>query len=241
VVDTFHSYAAAFTSCVNLPRLRRLASDIRALQPDVLLTYMVHPWTPFLQRYLRDIPHVVTVHDPAAHPGIVHGLSSWWEALSARHATRAVVMSTMFVGELKSKRVPAERIDVIPHAVLSLYKSDSGDGKTQRNPNLVLFFGRITTYKGLDILLRAFLQVISHVPAAELEVVGEGDISPYLRLLAESDRVRVVNRWVADEDVGDFFRRAAIVVLPYTSATQSGVAAIAAAFGVPVVASRVGA
>ncbi len=52
--------------------------------------------------------------------------------------------------------------------------------------------------------------------------------------------MEIVNRWVADEDVPGLFEQADMVVLPYTSASQSGVLAIAAAFSLLVVASRVG-
>jgi glycosyltransferase involved in cell wall biosynthesis len=52
--------------------------------------------------------------------------------------------------------------------------------------------------------------------------------------------VEVVNRWIAEDEIGDLFMRSDLIVLPYTSASQSGVIPIAAAFGLPVVATREG-
>jgi glycosyltransferase involved in cell wall biosynthesis len=53
--------------------------------------------------------------------------------------------------------------------------------------------------------------------------------------------VRVVNRWIDDTEVAPFFQQAAVAVLPYTTASQSGVIPLAATFRVPVIATTVGA
>jgi glycosyltransferase involved in cell wall biosynthesis len=106
-------------------------------------------------------------------------------------------------------------------------------------PPTLLFFGRITAYKGLEVLLQAFQQVHqSH--AAHLLIVGEGDIRPYQLILQQIPDIEVVNRWVAESEIPAFFQRATLVVLPYTSASQSGVLPVAANFGLPVIASRAG-
>src|SRR5690349_14835167 len=62
--STFSSDSGAAASLLFQSRLRSLAASIAQKQPDVIVYPMVHPWTPFLQRYLRRIPHVITVHDP---------------------------------------------------------------------------------------------------------------------------------------------------------------------------------
>ena len=59
-------------------------------------------------------------------------------------------------------------------------------------------------------------------------------------LIAETKNVSIVNRWVDDAEVPAIFRAADIVMIPYTSASQSGVIALAATFGCPVIATRVG-
>src|SRR5262249_32680118 len=87
-VETFETNVQALMSCCNGARLRQLAESIAAQSPDVILYPMVHPWTPSLQGELQHIPHVVTVHDPAAHPGFLHAASSLWEAVSAQRSTR---------------------------------------------------------------------------------------------------------------------------------------------------------
>jgi glycosyltransferase involved in cell wall biosynthesis len=105
----------------------------------------------------------------------------------------------------------------------------------------ILFFGRITPYKGLDVLIRAFRRSLERRPDLNLKIVGEGNIRPYRRLLEGLSNVTIVNRWVADAEIPRLFQAADIVIVPYVSASQSGVIALAANFGRPVIATRVGA
>ena len=104
---------------------------------------------------------------------------------------------------------------------------------------VVLFFGYVSHYKGVDVLLRAFAQV----EGAELWIVGlpRVDVAE-LEALARSarGRVRFVSRFVEDDELPAFFRRADLVVLPYREIDQSGVLYTALAFGRPMVVTRVG-
>jgi glycosyltransferase involved in cell wall biosynthesis len=239
---TFSSDSGALLSLMFQSKLRALAASIAQKNPDVIVYPMVHPWTPFLQRYLRRIPHVITVHDATPHPGLKHFASSFWERMSARRAARCVVMSERFVKSLTERGIPAAKIDVIPHGIFSFY----GTQESQRTAadsavKSILFFGRITAYKGLEVLLQAFEIIEGRRKNVRLDVVGAGDLKPYSRFLDKTRNVRVVNRWVGDSEVGPYFQQAALAVLPYTTASQSGVIPLAASFRVPVVATTVGA
>jgi glycosyltransferase involved in cell wall biosynthesis len=104
---------------------------------------------------------------------------------------------------------------------------------------VVLFFGLLRPYKGLDVLLDAFREV----EGAELWIVGNPrmDVGP-LRAAAAAcrGRVRFVTRFVEDAEVAPIFRRADLVVLPYRDAEHSGVLYTGLAFGKPLVLSAVG-
>jgi glycosyltransferase involved in cell wall biosynthesis len=104
---------------------------------------------------------------------------------------------------------------------------------------VVLFFGLLRPYKGLDTLLDAF----RGIDGAELWVVGNPrmDVGPLRRLASEArGRVRFVTRFVADAEMPAIFRRADLVVLPYHDAEHSGVLYTGLAFGKPLVLSAVG-
>ncbi len=102
---------------------------------------------------------------------------------------------------------------------------------------VVLFFGLLRPYKGLDVLLDAWRAAELD---AELWIVGmpRMDVGP-LRAAAPPG-VRWVSRFVADDEVAAYFRRADLVVLPYREIDQSGVLFTALAFGAPLVLSAVG-
>jgi glycosyltransferase involved in cell wall biosynthesis len=104
---------------------------------------------------------------------------------------------------------------------------------------VILFFGLLRPYKGLDTLLEAFRRV----EGAELWIAGNPrmDLAPLHALAAEAPgRVRLLARFVEDAEIPALMRRADIVVLPYRDAEHSGVLYAALAFGKPLVLSAVG-
>lgn len=143
--------------------------------------------------------------------------------------------------------LPAERIHVIPHGALD-YLTRLPErplppelGDPGERP-VILSFGLIRPYKGVDVLLRAFAQL--EADAAELWVVGRPlgmDVAELERLAAAAPgRVRLLTRFVPDADVPAIFQRADVVALPYREVDQSGVLYTALAFGKAIVASAVG-
>ncbi len=107
---------------------------------------------------------------------------------------------------------------------------------------VVLFFGYVRRYKGLDTLLDAWPSVRARRPAT-LVVAGEfyEDPAPYrARAAAGGSSVRLLERYLDDAEVEAVFRAADVVVLPYRAATQSGVTHVAYALGVPVITTDVG-
>jgi glycosyltransferase involved in cell wall biosynthesis len=114
-----------------------------------------------------------------------------------------------------------------------------------KEDNVVLFFGYVRKYKGLNVLLEAFPGILKSNPNTKLLIVGEfyDSADKYYQqidILGIRDKVKVVQKFVPNEDVGKYYSVADIVVLPYLTATQSGVLNIAYGFGKPVVVSDVG-
>lgn len=140
--------------------------------------------------------------------------------------------------------VDGERVHVIPHGAFDyLTKLEREDPlppefEAVEGP-VILFFGLIRPYKGVDVLIDAFAEV----PDAELWVVGmpHVDMEP-LRALARRapGRVRFLPRFLPESAIPAFFRRADVVALPYTEIDQSGVLYTALAFGKAMVLSSVG-
>ncbi len=110
---------------------------------------------------------------------------------------------------------------------------------------VVLFFGTIRPYKGLEDLIGAFRRIRDDVPDAWLVIAGcpFESFQRYENAIAEADlggRTVLHLRYHPVADIAKFFRAADVVALPYRSASQSAIAQLAFAFGKPVVATRVG-
>lgn len=144
-------------------------------------------------------------------------------------------------------RVPAAKVHVIPHGAfthLTAHDPVPLPAELRATPAerpVVLLFGLIRPYKGLDVLLDAWRALsAAGDPGADLWVVGlpKYDISALRRAAPPS--VRFVDRFVSDPETAAVFRRADAVVLPYREIDQSGVLFTALAFGRPMVLSDVG-
>ncbi len=113
----------------------------------------------------------------------------------------------------------------------------------QPDAEVAVFFGYVRRYKGLDTLLEAWPLVRSR-RAATLLVAGDfyEDPAPYRALAAAAgpEAVRLREEYLPDAEVEALFKAADVVVLPYRSATQSGVTHVAYALGVPVITTDVG-
>jgi glycosyltransferase involved in cell wall biosynthesis len=133
-----------------------------------------------------------------------------------------------------------ERVYVIPHGAFShlaaLPPGPLPPELDDPTPPVVLYFGLIRPYKGLDVLLDAW----RGVEGAELWIVGRPRFDIAALRAGAGPSVRWVPRFVSDGELAACFRRADLVVLPYREIEQSGVLATALAFGSPLLASDVG-
>ncbi len=138
--------------------------------------------------------------------------------------------------------VPPRKVAVIPHGAFTHLLDVPGlralpaDLAAVEKP-VVLFFGLLRPYKGLDVLLDAWRAADLD---AELWIVGMPRMDTAPLRAAAPPKVRWVSRFVADDEVAAYFRRADLVVLPYREIDQSGVLFTALAFGAPLVLSAVG-
>ena len=106
----------------------------------------------------------------------------------------------------------------------------------------ILFFGLIRKYKGLDILLEAFRKLPEDY---QLIIAGEpyGSFEPYQKIidsLPGKDRIVKELKYIKDSEVSDYFSAADLAVLPYRSATQSGISSVSYHFEVPMIVTDVG-
>lgn len=143
---------------------------------------------------------------------------------------------------------PDARFLYHPHPIYSHFGTPTNKLEARQRLNIppdrkvMIFFGFIRKYKGLDIVLEA----MQHLPDNYyLIVAGEvyGGFDDYQQIIDKHNlahRVQLHVRYVSDNEVPDLFCASDICVLPYRSATQSGVIPIAYHFEIPVVVTDVG-
>ncbi len=211
-------------------------------------------------------PLLITAHDVMPHEPLPLQLTA--QRLLYRHLDAVVVHShhgrDRLVHELQ---VPAERVHVIPHGIFehlrggrALAEGESAARQRSggRRGPVVLLFGLLRPYKGIDVLLAAWRMLseqermggelwIAGMPRMDLHPfqlqrgahwLGQGPPPPTEPPPPEG--VRIAPRFIGDDELALWFEAADIVVLPYLEADQSGVLSTALAFGKPLLLTDVG-
>jgi len=113
-----------------------------------------------------------------------------------------------------------------------------------RNNKYILFFGLIRDYKGVDMLIKAMPALVKKNPTLKLLVVGENYVSndKYLNLINDlklSNHIILINKFIQTEMVKYWFSVPEYVILPYQSASQSGIIPLSYHFDLPVICSNI--
>jgi glycosyltransferase involved in cell wall biosynthesis len=229
-------------------------SKLKSFKPDVVLLSW---WTPFfgpcfwtlsfLMRRFARVPVVYVCHNVLPHERRI--VDKPLTKLALGESDFLVLLSEQSEDELKEVSPGAEHATLY-HPRYSFFlrpelTREQARAKLKLDGRTLLFFGYVRPYKGLSVLLDALGLYGREDPGARLLVVGEfyEDRRPYeeqIERLGLADRVTLVDRYVSDEEVADFFSACDLLVLPYLSSTQSGVIQIAQSFGLPVVTTNVG-
>ena len=238
-VKTYNGMLSFIISSLKIFQFLKIRKKIKEFNPDIIYYPFFHPWLLFLNRLLPKIPKVYTCHDPVLHAGENNIITSFLQNKIIRESSRVIILSEIFKEKLLERGVKEENIDVVPHGIFDYYWQYDHNLKRTSHPPTLLFFGRITPYKGLENLLIAFLDIKKKINQVRLLIVGEGDLTPYRKYL-DQEGIAVFNQWIPEADVANYFENVDLVVCPYTTATQSGVIPIAYAAKLPVIATNVG-
>jgi len=236
-------------SLANINLLRRMSQIIKSRDIDV-----VHflgddvSWLNFLPFMIGGRPITITIHDANTHPGDTE--SSILPKFAVEHfyqrGTRLIVHGES-IRKALAKRCgrSTDVIDLVPHVAMHRYKQvgerEGLEATTDRESRRLLFFGRVMAYKGLpDLLAAANLVKQKTVPSLKVVVAGRGPALDDVRSQLEAGHIELFDQFVPDEVVAQLFLDTELVVLPYLEASQSGILAIASAFGKPVLVTDVG-
>lgn len=240
-VKTHPSYIRMGLKMLNPFTYYNLVKIINKEKPDVIHILFEDILLGTTVLFLKNkYPIVYTDHDPSFHEGerffskLNHGLAK----TITRKSDAIIVHGKRMKEILISANVSKDNIFCIPHGEYSYYTQwEKPEVKEEKS---VLFFGRIEEYKGIQYLIKAEPLITASVPKSKIIVAGSGDFEQYRKIITNIDNFEIHNRFIPDEEVADFFKRASVVVLPYVDGTQTGVIPIAYSFKKPVVVTDVG-
>ncbi len=229
------------------------ADKIKKLHPDAVIVQWWHPYFApcywILAGLLRKIPLIFTCHNVFPHERFP--LDRFLTKLVLKRADGYIVQSHLDEQDLLTIKADANYV-VTPHPTYNAFKMKNIGKEEARqliqlkcDVPMLLFFGFIREYKGLKYLLDAVLQIKKKMPDIMLWIVGDfgEDKEQYLEQIEKNniiDNVCLVEGYVPDQEVEKYFAASDLVVLPYVSATQSGIVQIAYGFEKPVVVTDVG-
>lgn len=226
------------------------ASKIKGFEPDILLmkywmSYMA-PSLGTVAKRVKSDSKVITILDNV----IPHEKRFFDEAFTKyflRQNHGFVVMSDSVKNDLL-RLSPDAKYVFHPHPLYDHFgkKADAEDAKRKLNipagKKVILFFGFIRDYKGLDLLIEAVSKLNDdYVLVIAGEVYGSFDkYAGQIEKLGLKDKISLHVRYISDDEVPLFFSSADVCVLPYKSATQSGITSIAYHFDLPMIATDTG-
>jgi len=243
-VDTFESNLGALARPWKILQIRRTISDIVARKRiEVVIDVMPHIWSSFVASAVQaaGARYVAVVHDADVHPGDHRTWSAKYLLDRAvTKADRVLTLSAAVARRLTERRmVSGERISTLFHPDVSYGERCLRSPPSPGEPIRLVFLGRIMPYKGLGLFLETVDLLRADGISVAIGVFGEGALGKLGTRLRDGE-AEVINRWLSPHEISAILAHCHAVVLAHMEASQSGVAAMALAAGVPVIATPVG-
>jgi len=231
-----------------------LAGKINKDKPDLVILQWLHPYfAPCYSVLERCISRKIKIAYNC-HNALPHERFPLDKALTKFTLKRAdlVIAHSNSDAEVLKKMMPKQNIQVNPHPAYNFFKIQDmtkEEGRKQlslkEDDKVLLFFGLVREYKGLKHLLNAMPDIVKKYPEVELLIAGDfgGGRDKYdemINNLQIGDYIQIHDGHIPIPDVEKFFAACDLVVLPYESATQSGVIQASYGFEKPVLATNVG-
>lgn len=241
-------------SSINPFSWRKTAYKIIDIEPDLVLFRF---WLPFFAPAFSGVAKKIRKYSDATIMVICDNIIPHEERLLDTRLTKRffgfidsfIVLSKKVENELLSF-IPEAKYKYSPHPIYSIFNNTLSKEQAKAELKLatkkvLLFFGLIREYKGLDILINAMEKIKTELEDYTLLIVGEcyENENKYTELIKKAgitDNVKCHYSFIPDNEVGKYFSAADVVVLPYKTASQSGIVQIAYHFDTPVIVSNVG-
>ena len=217
----------------NVFELMKIVKKINSLDVEYVYFESEHMWNALIMLLInKKFKKVEVIHDVIPHSDSKG--KNLANKVTCRLADYVLIRNEKYKDELiKRYKVLPKNVIVMP---LWRYYPELNIDKNQ---DYFLFFGRIRKYKGIDNMLL----IAQKCPNIKFCVVGSPDLesTPVVELLKKMKNVTVIDKEVDDAEMENYFRSSKAIILPYSSATQSGVIVDAYKYSKAVIAFNVGA
>lgn len=235
----------------------KTANKIKTEKPDLLIFDWWHPFFSFchftisllVKKQLRNRIVFIT-ENVISHEA--HFIDKFLTKIGLLNASSFIALSSVVENDL----IPFKKNRKIYRSELPIFNYGNSVNQIQlesmkkkfdlsKENKVLLFFGYVRKYKGLDILIEAISHLIKFDNNFRLIIAGEfyDDVSIYKKQISSlqlDNYIKVVNEFITNEDIANYYHLADAVMLPYRSATQSAILTVAYSYNKPVVATKVG-
>lgn len=225
----------SFQSCFKLSS--KIKRYIESESYDIVHCTSICKTLLFLSGYFKKIQHtILTIHDPIPHESISL-LRRFINYMYIKSFNNYIILNQQFI-EIIRKISTEKSIFVSSLGIYDYLRSYMGNMTLISGP-YILFTGRISYYKGIDILVKAYNLSDAPKKNVKLVIAGKGKIEG-LNQSDITENIILINRYIENDELAYLIDNCKFGILPYRSATQSGVLMSFYAFNKPVVATRVG-
>ncbi len=183
---------------------------------------------------------VLTLHDPFLHSGEKNITREFYRKIAFKLIPKIILLNqSQKIDFIKHYKISTKKIFINQlgnYECINLFLNT----QQKKNEQQIIFFGRISPYKGIEYLCEAMVEVHKILPDLKCVIAGSGkyyfDISKYQNL----KYILIYNRYIGMDELAKLINNSLFTVCPYTDATQSGVIQTSLALNIPIMATKVG-
>ena len=214
--------------------IKKVNPDLIHINNSLSINYI------YLYMRIKKYKNVLTIHDPIAHTGEYNSRTDFVKKVMIKNAEKIILLNSQSTKEFMDRyKVKEDKISITGLAPYFVYNKFNHKDTSELENN-ILFFGRISPYKGIRYLIEASKLAKKKIPNLEVTIAGKGDFGFDVSRIKKDKTFNLINRFIENEELVELISSHSLIVCPYTDATQSGVLMTAFAFYKPVIATDVG-
>ena len=214
---------------------------IAQINPDIIITD-AQTFQYFLSRLIYRKRTISIVHDPFPHSGENTFTKRLIKGIQKHLSTKFLLLNETQKEEfIKKQGIPSHKVYTSFLSEYEFYHIFDNYSVTRKNNHFhLLFFGRISPYKGISYLLEACSRLLDEGKSIEVTVAGKGTFDFDIKKYSQYKKIHIINEMIESQQMVNLIKDCDAVICPYTDATQSGVIMTSYAFDKPVIATKVG-